>query len=742
MTYYIISSLVNGFTSLIIGLFILIKKRSRLNFSFIFFSFSVSLWSFSYFFWQLSENYNTALFLSKILTAFSVLIPISYFKFAVDFSKDKKIFIAKKILYIGYIIASFFLIITPSNLLVNGLESRMGFKYWPIAGNLYWAFLFMFFGLASLSIFLFYNVYKKESGIRKEQAKILLIGTGLGFLGGSTNFLLWYNLPVKPYGNILVSLYVIFTAYAIIKYRFADISLIIKRSSIFVVSVVIITSVYTLFAYLISVYFQGLIGTQSIILNGVITAILVSIGFEPLKKWLSLVTDKYLFKAPYDPEDLLAEFSDKLSSTLDLGNLTSFIAEKLSQVFKSNKAALFLLDKKTGEYTRRVLVGEESKTDIKKIDKKLFDKIFQYLKEIGLDKEIVVNDEIKKLNEQLGNPTLKLLIKELDKNQISLIVPLYLRDDLTGILFLGEKKSGDIYNTTDLRILEIIAKQSAVSIQNAELYQEQKNFAITLKQEVDRATKELKSANAQLRKLDQAKSEFISIASHQLRTPLTIIKGYISMIEQGDFGKVPEKIYDPLDKVYKSTMRIIALVEDLLNISRIESGRLKYEFEKSDLTKIAEEVFEELQQHAKNRGLKFTFEKPKEEIPEVIIDKAKIREVVMNLMDNAIKYTDKGFVKVIIKKIDNSVEFCVSDSGRGVAPDEMPMLFQKFSRTKEARLMHTEGTGLGLYIAKQIIGEHGGKIWAESDGLNKGSRFCLSLKIKNKKLEKELKKEK
>ncbi|MCX6743559.1 MAG: GAF domain-containing sensor histidine kinase [Candidatus Parcubacteria bacterium] len=327
-----------------------------------------------------------------------------------------------------------------------------------------------------------------------------------------------------------------------------------------------------------------------------------------------------------------------------------------------------------------------------------------------------------------------LLIKQLDSREVNLIVPFYVKEELIGILFLGDKKSGDVYSQQDLNVLEIIAGQSAVSIQNAGLFEEQKHFAEHLKREVDKATKELQIANVQLRKLDKAKSEFISIASHQLRTPLTVIRGYISMIEQGDFGVVSQKVQEPLDRVYKSTMRIIGLVEDLLNISRIESGRLKYDFKPTDLPVLVADVYEELKQQAKNKSLQFEFIKPTKEIPQLVLDQGKIREVIMNLMDNSIKYTDAGFVRVKLERDDDHVIFSVSDSGRGLAADEIPLLFQKFSRAKGAQLMHTEGTGLGLYIAKNIIAKHGGKIWVESPGPGKGSTFYIRFRINNKRL--------
>ncbi|MCC6639299.1 HAMP domain-containing histidine kinase, partial [Candidatus Falkowbacteria bacterium] len=287
------------------------------------------------------------------------------------------------------------------------------------------------------------------------------------------------------------------------------------------------------------------------------------------------------------------------------------------------------------------------------------------------------------------------------------------------------------YSNEDLNFLRVLAGQAGVSFENAKLYDEQKQFTVKLQQEVDRATTELRAANKELKKLDQAKSEFISIASHQLRTPMTVIKGYMSMMEGGDFGAVPDKMNKPVHSVLESANRLLALIEDLLNISRIESGRLQYEYEKANLGEMVASVFDELSNHAKRKGLEFRYVPPKVAIPDIIMDPKKIREVVMNLADNAIKYTDKGFVELHLEYKNNEVKYYVKDSGRGLSKEDVGKLFKKFSRVGSAQLVHTEGTGLGLYIAKQIIRKHGGKIWAESPGVGEGSTFALALKTSN-----------
>jgi signal transduction histidine kinase len=240
---------------------------------------------------------------------------------------------------------------------------------------------------------------------------------------------------------------------------------------------------------------------------------------------------------------------------------------------------------------------------------------------------------------------------------------------------------------------------------------------------------ELVLVNEKLKKIDQAKSEFISIASHQLRTPLTVIKGYISMMNEGTFGVLPPGLKDALGKVYISNERLIKLVEELLNVSRIESGKLRYVFESRQLLDLVSSICNELKGHAAAKGLKFELVRPEVDLPSVMMDEEKMRQVIMNLIDNAIKYTNKGSVTISLKKQDERILFSVSDSGVGIKPDDMQNLFKKFSRGTGTSLIHTEGTGLGLYVARQITEAHGGKAWAESAGEGQGSRFYFYLPI-------------
>jgi signal transduction histidine kinase len=247
------------------------------------------------------------------------------------------------------------------------------------------------------------------------------------------------------------------------------------------------------------------------------------------------------------------------------------------------------------------------------------------------------------------------------------------------------------------------------------------------KEELQMMTNKLAIANDQLRKLDNAKSEFISIASHQLRTPLTAIKGFISLLLEGSYGPVNQPIKDVLNKIYISNERLVDLVEDMLNLSRIESGRMEYKFEKVDLPALCQEIYDTFILRAKGKGLKLELDLPKEKNLEVFTDRNKIREVISNLVDNALKYTNKGWVRIKLSPIEDGTRIAIIDTGIGVPQEEIPYLFSKFSRGKNVSRLNATGTGLGLHIGKKMIEALHGKIWVESRGAEMGSTFFIEM---------------
>lgn len=300
---------------------------------------------------------------------------------------------------------------------------------------------------------------------------------------------------------------------------------------------------------------------------------------------------------------------------------------------------------------------------------------------------------------------------------------------LTSIL-IGAKF---FYNTsaTDLTLNTITLLFFLVSgiflIRSVKVEIQQKNRLQDLANQLEQSNLGLAGANEKLKSLDKLKTEFLSLASHQLRSPLTAIKGYSSMLIEESYGKLNDKIDEPIKRIYTSAQGLVNIVEDLLNVSKIEQGGMKYEFMPTDLATIVKNLFNEMQIPAQSKDLKFALNMSTYDKFMVNADPTKIKQVFLNLTDNSIKYTPQGgTVTVSLTREGENVVFAVTDNGVGISPETRAKLFEKFSRGEGGK-MNTGGSGLGLYLAKQIAIAHKGDVIIESEGLGKGSTFKVAL---------------
>lgn len=241
----------------------------------------------------------------------------------------------------------------------------------------------------------------------------------------------------------------------------------------------------------------------------------------------------------------------------------------------------------------------------------------------------------------------------------------------------------------------------------------------------------LKEQQERERAVSQMKSEFLTVAAHQLRTPLSAVKWGMKMLISGDFGKLAKEQEEFLVKSYQTNEKMIQIINDLLDVVKIEEGKFGYVFSYADLSSIIEEAIAEQQLLAEKKNVRISFKKPENAVPKIKMDGQKIKLVISNLLENSINYTmPDGFAKVSIKQENaDFIEVRVSDNGIGIAKEQMSRIFDKFFRGSNALKVQTEGSGLGLYIARNIVKRHGGEIWVESlEG--KGTDVYFTLPIK------------
>lgn len=334
----------------------------------------------------------------------------------------------------------------------------------------------------------------------------------------------------------------------------------------------------------------------------------------------------------------------------------------------------------------------------------------------------ISSEELSNLLTSANSDFYQITDKHLDiQREFSALVPLD-RGGLKGALLVGEKVNGRPIYSDEQSDIKKVAFEVSLGVENTIQFEKIKQFNKELEQKIDDATGKLRKTNEKLKALDEAKDEFISMASHQLRTPLTSIKGYISLILDGDMGKVPTRQKKMLQEAFSSSQRMVYLISDLLNVSRLKTGKFLIEPTDVYLPDVVEEEIDQVKEMAEVKNIKIHYSKPKT-FTHIELDDMKIRQVIMNFIDNAIHYTPEGGeINVELKETDKSIEFRVIDSGIGVPKAEQHHLFTKFYRAGNARKARPDGTGLGLFMGKKVIVASGGSIIFSSEE-GKGSTF-------------------
>jgi signal transduction histidine kinase len=563
-----------------------------------------------------------------------------------------------------------------------------------------------FMGFMSWGFVRLIKKFKKAKGVIKKQLSFFLTGLIVAFtLMTATNFLavvVFGSIELTYLGPPFTLIMVGAMAYAIVKHRFLDIRLLIIRSLAYTLAVAFIAAIFVGITFAAENYILHQQIPLNLTLASTFTALILVFTFQYIKDALTKFTENIFYQHDYDSQTLLHGVGEVLSSTLELSKLNSQFLNLLEKSVKLTDAEI-------------VLSG--SKDENFKNHKKNYSAFKKFL-----DK----NNEQVLIFEEINESEIKEYMRELG---LSVVVSLKVSQQDIGLLLLKEKRSGDSFSNEDLRILQIIAPQLSVAIKNSLSYEEIKNFSKTLQHKVDIATEDLKEANVKLKKLDKLKNEFVSVASHELRTPMTAIKNYLWLAINESPKGLNKKIKDYLDICYGSTERLIDLVNEMLLISRIESNKIKLEHKKLDWNEIVEKSFKELKIIAKDRKIKFSLNKPKTKVA-IKGDQDKLSQVIHNVVGNALKFTpESGSVTIIITKEKTRIITKIIDTGPGLSKQDRSRLFVKFGRLDHSYVQtKAAGSGLGLYVSQEIMKLHRGEIRVESQ-LGKGSTFILSLPL-------------
>ncbi len=562
-----------------------------------------------------------------------------------------------------------------------------------------YALMLLFF--TGVITYVFWHKWRVSKGLQKAQIGFVYSGAiTSSFLAFNTNLV----LPIVGdtryiwLGPVCTLLYASGYAFAIKRFRLFDIRQFAVRAIVYAAVLVALLLFYSLAVYLSRyIITQFFTPSLNIELFYAVMVMLTALLYPWVKRSFDAATHDIFFRQDYDQQDVI----DRLGNILLEARSRESIARRVSELLKNSlhvvSSEIYYYDDESAHSDQLIELSKRHKNAV-------------------IDIESV----------QDHSPVIDWLRDE----RIALVAPLKTSSRMIGWMMVGQKKNGDPYNLRDSKTVDIMTDEVAIALDNAFQYEQIKLFNETLQEKIKEATRELRIKNKQLREIDASKDEFISMASHQLRTPLTSIKGYISMLLDGDMGELKSEQQKALKEAFDSSQRMVYLISDFLNLSRMQTGKFELEPSSISLSEIIGDEIEQLRQTAASRNVELLYTAPPD-FPLLTADETKIRQVMMNFIDNAIYYSkpESGEVLITLEKQRDEIVFSVKDNGIGVPAKERHHLFTKFYRAGNAKKARPDGTGIGLYMAKRVIQAHGGNIiFASQEG--RGSEFGFRLQIR------------
>jgi signal transduction histidine kinase len=690
------------------GIALFRNPGSRQNRVFAYFVSAMALWTFGVFMLRRAPDESTAYFWEVVIHVGVLTIPAFYYHFVLIFLDSTTRH--RPSLILVYALSLFFLAfdILGSSAFMKGVK----LTYWgwaPAPGLLYqvafvYFLAFMIWGLVHLM-----KVYRRiDSSFRRNRARLILLGTAVSVSGGAIDIIRFVVMPfapavdrVYPPGIVLNMVFALMLGTSIVRYRLFDVTVAVKKTVIYAVLCGLITSLLAVVTTVVERTFD--LEQASALWIVVPLGFVITLLISPLGLRLEGLIQRLTFSKRRGCYETLLDLSKRMSGILDFNKLVDTLVQGLVRGIPLTHCVLLIYDRPTNSF---VATREETATDagsgVSAI--RAESAIVQWLKRTG---EVLVKEEVK-LNPRIAE-YFETAEAELEEIQASLIVPLRIENNLIGILLLGEKLSGEIFDSPELEVLSVLANQAAISLGNAALYEE------------------LGSTNARLLEANQLKSQFLASMSHELRTPLNSIIGFSKVLLNRLDGDLSDRQEAYLRSVHSSGTHLLRLINGILDFSRIEAGKLDVHPEDVDLHDLVTECIDTSVPLVRAKPLKIEKDVPLE-LPPLRADRTKVKQVLLNLLSNAVKFTATGKVLVRVLPEPECLHVSVADTGIGIREHDLPRLFEPFHRLSNPLSKEAGGTGLGLAISKKFVEMHGGRIWAESRE-NVGSTFHFTLPL-------------
>ena len=690
----------------LLGIALLRNSRSRLNRLFAYFVAGFALWNLGVFLLRRAPDEPSAFGAEIIVHIGIIALPAFYYHFVLIFL-DSTVERRKSLLAAYGIAAGFMAInVMGSGLFMKGVKMTT-WGWAPVPGVLYNVFILSFYTFFVMGLVHLGRAYGRTvSSFRRNRAMLILIGTSLTIGAGFIDiirFALAKSLPaldkVYPPGIPANMICALLLGMAIIRYRMFDVSVAVKKYSMYALAGGLITGVLAVITRVTERAFD--LEAKSALWIVIPLGLIVTVLMGPLGQAIEDRVQRLMFSRRRGSHDTLLALSTRMGRILDMDALMHALVHGVLRGVPLTHCALLL---ETEEGRSFAVAMEEAAIEQAPTARPVRgnSRVVEWLRQ---SEDVLVKDELK------VNPRLVDFFEgaenELEELHASLILALKTENKMIGILLLGEKLSGEIFDNRELQVLRLLANQAAISLENARLYEE------------------LGESNAQLLQASRLKSQFLAGVSHELRTPLNSIIGFSKVLLNRLDGDLNERQDAYVRSVHTSSQHLLQLINSILDISSIEAGRLALDQADFELAELIDECVEVSLPLTRGKPIKLDKDVAFD-LPHVSGDRAKIRQVLLNLLSNAVKFTPGGRVSVGVRLDGDTIHVSVSDTGVGIRKDDLGRLFEPFERLENPVSRDVGGTGLGLAISKKFVELHGGKMWAESRE-NTGSTFHFTL---------------
>jgi signal transduction histidine kinase len=682
LAYYSFSALLNFITCFFLASFVLLKNyKSSLNKIFSFFCFAIAQWSIFYFLWLSANNLKLADFYMRTCMIGVIFMPTIFTHFVSVLAHVKN----RNLLYVNYALTFFMASSVYSPLYAKEGGAFSVFPYWLLPGIIFPLHLVHFFLNLIYSYFLILSAFKSSKGILKVQIRYVVLGTIIGFLGGWTNYLYWYRIHFfPPIFNITASFGVTFIAYAILKYRLMDINIVLTRAGIF-------AAVFFPIFFLPFWIAPKFIHTSLWWIPTFMMGILATLGIF-IYNFLRKRAEDVILKDQHRYQKALRELSKTMTRFRDLDKLLQAIDLTVIEQVKVSFAGIYLKDEEYRSYKCKHCFPQKERDRFPEfipLGSNLIKNLFEHKRPL-LSDEVGSQD---KINFDLG-----------------LVVPCFIEDNLLGFLIMGAKPNNQMYTPDDLIVFETLSYSTALAIENSQFWKEIE----------DRQRK------ARLQEMDT----YSYSLAHEIDNPMYIIIGQAQILQKALLKELnlPEDkqkdLESSLNFILESAWRVSGMVKAIRDFGSPATG----EFKPLKVEEVVESFAKLYFPQFKNAGVTFAKELPAQALY-IRGEKPELMQVLVILANNslhAMKYSQTKQITLSVEPSNqDAVKILFKDTGSGIKKDLLPVIFAPFTTTKAS----SEGTGMGLYNAQKIIIRHKGKIWAESEGENKGTTFFIELPV-------------